>query len=169
MHIFKIPSGTLHLYIYIGDIYICSVIPPHIFKFHRVASMFRHSMLWIVINSRVRNLQRKVSCNQWNKWNGWPYHNFCMMKVFSFSFFFLRCVRDPTCGNYYSPGQRILQFKFRGPIYSRACLRCRVLGCNRSNHPFQRYWVYKTRGKRSTSDPVIIIISHQQQPQQWFV
>ncbi|KAK2535845.1 hypothetical protein Q9966_006547 [Columba livia] len=69
------------------------------------------------------------------------------------------CVRDPTCGNYYSPGQRILQFKFRGPIYSRSCLRCRVLGCNRYNHPFQRYWVYKTRGKRSTSDPVIIIIS----------
>ncbi|KAK4820981.1 hypothetical protein QYF61_009447 [Mycteria americana] len=36
------------------------------------------------------------------------------------------CVRDPTCRNYYSPGKRIVQFKFRGPVYPRVCLQCKI-------------------------------------------
>ncbi|KFQ76534.1 Deleted in malignant brain tumors 1 protein, partial [Phaethon lepturus] len=59
------------------------------------------------------------------------------------------CVRDPTCGNYYSPGNRIVLFKFRGPIYPRVCLQCKILACNRYNYSFQRYQGYMTRGKRS--------------------
>ncbi|KFP56144.1 Deleted in malignant brain tumors 1 protein, partial [Cathartes aura] len=61
------------------------------------------------------------------------------------------CVRDPTCRNYYSPGKRIFQFKFSGPIYPRVCLQCKILACNTYNYSFQRYQGYRTRGKRSTS------------------
>ncbi|NXL06616.1 DMBT1 protein, partial [Mesembrinibis cayennensis] len=62
------------------------------------------------------------------------------------------CVRDPTCGNYYSPGKRTVQFKFRAPIYPRVCLRCKILACNRYNYFSQRYQGYMRRGKRSTND-----------------
>ncbi|KAM6090104.1 uncharacterized protein LJ206_004241 [Theristicus caerulescens] len=68
------------------------------------------------------------------------------------------CVRDPTCGNYYSPGRRTVQFKFRAPIYPRVCLRCKILACNRYNYFSQRYQGYMRRGKRSTNDKDIIII-----------
>ncbi|XP_008938654.1 PREDICTED: deleted in malignant brain tumors 1 protein-like [Merops nubicus] len=68
------------------------------------------------------------------------------------------CVRDPTCGSYYSPGQRILQFKFRGPIYPRVCLRCKVLACNSFTPPFQHHQGYLLRGKRSASKGTVIII-----------
>lgn len=89
------------LYSYINIIYVklyvvLHVIPTHVFKFHTVASMFRHSVLWIVINIRVRNLWRKVSCNQLNKWNGWPYHNFCMTKGFFPSFLFPQVCKGPS-------------------------------------------------------------------------
>ncbi|KFQ89564.1 Deleted in malignant brain tumors 1 protein, partial [Phoenicopterus ruber ruber] len=61
------------------------------------------------------------------------------------------CVRDPTCRSYYSPGQRVVQFKFRGSIYPRVCLQCKILACNSYSYSSQRYLGYRTRGKRSTS------------------
>ncbi|KAM6066900.1 scavenger receptor cysteine-rich domain-containing protein DMBT1-like [Chlamydotis macqueenii] len=72
----------------------------------------------------------------------------------------LACVRDPICRNYYSPSNRIVQFKFRGPVYRRVCLQCKVLECSRYNYPFQYYhgYGYLRRGKRSTSETVAIII-----------
>ncbi|XP_053927501.1 uncharacterized protein LOC128852687 [Cuculus canorus] len=71
------------------------------------------------------------------------------------------CVRDPTCGNYYSPGSRMFWFRVRGPIYRRVCLRCRISACYRYSYSFHHYQGYLRRGKRSTSDSITIIIDPQ--------